>query len=53
MYHVDLEKRGECGGVARERHENTRNLPAFQDLNGSQFLCQMEAFNVTSSFYKK
>ena len=22
MYHVDFEKRGECGVVARERHES-------------------------------
>ena len=53
MYNVDVEKRGECGVVARERHENTRSLPAFQDLTVSQFLCQIEAFNVTSSFYEK
>ena len=47
LYHVDLEKRGRCGGAreTREPHviigrtvsksETNKNLPAFQDLSGS------------------
>ena len=48
LYHVDFEKRGGCCVVARERHEpqvtigrtvskseTTKNIPVFQDLNGT------------------
>ena len=35
-YRVDLEKWEGCGAVTRES-ETTKNLPAFQELNGIQY----------------